>query len=127
LISGFSCTVCGLSSSFPAVGSIWKAAVNTGSLTQSCELADGAGPRLGNWPSSTQGKTYSCIDCSRAGTHNLPRDHIIDVLADPEHMMVEARKRAGFRTLLAVADQTCSAFRRACGYGSRVVSVGRRR
>src|SRR5262244_3837994 len=28
--------------------------------------------------------------------------HIIDVLADPEHMMVEARKRAGFRTLLAV-------------------------
>jgi len=28
--------------------------------------------------------------------------HIIDVLADPEHTMVEARKRAGFRTLLAV-------------------------
>src|SRR5262249_38872902 len=28
--------------------------------------------------------------------------HIIDVLADPEHAMVEARKRAGFRTLLAV-------------------------
>src|SRR5262249_33580641 len=28
--------------------------------------------------------------------------HIVDVLADPEHTMVEARKRAGFRTLLAV-------------------------
>src|SRR5262249_6248847 len=28
--------------------------------------------------------------------------HIVDVLADPEHTMVEARKRAGFRTMLAV-------------------------
>src|SRR5262249_20023235 len=28
--------------------------------------------------------------------------HIVDVLADPEHTMVEARKRAGFRTILAV-------------------------
>jgi signal transduction histidine kinase len=28
--------------------------------------------------------------------------HIVDVLADPEHAMVEARKRAGFRTILAV-------------------------
>src|SRR5262249_24397063 len=28
--------------------------------------------------------------------------HIVDVLADPEHTMVEARKRAGFRTILGV-------------------------
>jgi len=28
--------------------------------------------------------------------------HVIDVQADPEHTMVEARKRAGFRTMLAV-------------------------
>src|SRR5262249_34719904 len=30
------------------------------------------------------------------------RVHIVDVLADPEHTMLVARKRAGFRTILAV-------------------------
>ena len=28
--------------------------------------------------------------------------HIVDVLADPEYAMVEAQKRAGFRTVLGV-------------------------